>query len=398
MSTDNLHHLKKTSDRLLSTIDMDYVRVFDFDTEARLIILKGFRGVGKTTFLLQKLNLLDKPETGIFLSLDNIHFAENKLYYTIDALYEEGYRVFVLDEVHKYADWSRELKNIYDSYPDTKVWATSSSALDIYSGVGDLSRRAQNLLMTGLSFREYLMYEHKIDIPSYTFDELLENGINIYEAYYTKYDLSRKFNAYLKKGYYPYYKESKSAYYSKMMTTLNQVIEIDLPAIFNIDYESTRQIKKLLSVISKIAPFEPNITKLSRDLKMTRNMVLKAIDIMAHADVISVITSGRKSDSAMTKPDKILLNNTNMLYALSTASERIGTIRETFVVNALKNKYPIATPAKGDILLDGKYTVEIGGKSKMFSQIYDMPNPVLIKDGVEEPRTNVVPIWMLGLL
>lgn len=398
MNLEKLNGLVKISQRILDATSMDYRRDIDVELGARLIMIKGFRGVGKTTYLLQCLKNLGASKKGIFLSLDHIFFSEEKLFYTIDALYDIGYRVFVLDEVHKYETWSRELKNIYDSFPDVHVWATSSSALDIYKSEGDLSRRADIYTMNGLSFREYLSYDSNIEIDSVAFDDLLIRGNDIYETYYTKHDLGRKFNAYLKKGYYPYYKELGKKYHNKILTTINQVVETDLPAIFKIDFESTRQIKKLLSVISRISPFTPNISMLSRDLSISRNSILKFIDILQRADVINVITSGRKSDSAMAKPDKILLNNTNILHALYATSDNIGTVRETFVTNALKNAYSVATPAKGDLLLDGKYTVEIGGKSKRFKQIYDMPNPVLIKDGIKEPRPNEIPMWMIGLI
>jgi hypothetical protein len=247
-------------------------------------------------------------------------------------------------------------------------------------------------------FHEYLKYEYDITISTFNFEELLNCKDDIAETYYTKYDLKRKFNRYLKNGYYPYYKESGRNYYPKVLSALNQVIDVDLPAIFNIDYESTRQIKKLLSVISRIAPFSPNISKLSRDLNMNRSSILTFIDYLENADVLSIIKSKRKSDSALTKPDKILLENTNLLFALGHSSSNKGTIRETFVVNALKSSYHISTPAKGDILLDQKYTIEIGGKSKNMHQIYDMPNPILIKDDIVNGGNGILPMWMLGLL
>ncbi len=395
----NVEGLIKTTNRLISAEDLSYRRNLNSEIEydARLIIIKGFRGTGKTTLLLQHLKENLSPNDSVFLSLDNIFFAEHRFLDTIDYFYERGYRTFILDEVHRYIGWSIELKNVYDSYPDVKVLATSSSALDIMKGEEDLSRRADLYRLRGLTFHEYLRYEHDITIPTVDFETLLKSTDDFAEAYYHKYDLSRKFNSYLKKGYYPYSKNSGKNYYPKLLSALNQVIDIDLPAIFNIDYESTRQIKKLLSVISRIAPFTPNVSKLSRDLGISRNSILLFIDYLESADVISTIKSGKKSDSAMTKPDKILLENTNLIYALAHDANK-GTIRETYVVNALKANHTVTTPAKGDILLDQKYTIEIGGKSKSMHQIYDMPNPILIKDDIVSGGDGVLPMWMLGFL
>ncbi|MEE9438495.1 MAG: AAA family ATPase [Saprospiraceae bacterium] len=399
MNDKDVEGLIKTTARLINATDLSYRRNLNSDIEygTRLTILKGFRGTGKTTLLLQHLKDKLSIKDTIFLSLDNIFFAEHKFLETIDFFYEKGYRTFILDEVHRYTGWSIELKNVYDSYPDVKVLATSSSALDIMKGESDLSRRADVYILRGLSFHEYLMYEYDINVPTFDFDNLLKSKDLLAEDYYEKHDIKRKFNSYLKKGYYPYFKESGKNYYPKMMSALNQVIDIDLPAIFNIDYESTRQIKKLLSVISRIAPFSPNIAKLSRTLNIPRSSILLFIDYLESADVISVIKSGKKSDSAMTKPDKILLENTNLLYALSGSTNK-GTIRETFVINALKGNHAIATPAKGDVMLDRKYTIEIGGKSKNVSQIYDMPNPILIKDDIVNGGEGILPMWMLGFL
>ncbi len=400
MNVLEIESLIKTTKRLKLATSLNYRRNLysDIEYKARLIILKGFRGTGKTTLLLQHLTENLSLDNSIFLSLDNIFFAANRFLDTIDYFYDEGYRTFVLDEIHRYENWSIELKNVYDSYPDVHILATSSSALDILKGEADLSRRADIYALRGLSFSEYVRYEYGIELPLYDFETLLTSKDDIVDKYYEKLDIKRKFNIYLKKGYYPYYKEAGKNYYPKLMSTLNQVIEIDLPAIFHLDYESTRQIKKLLSVISRIAPFTPNISKLSRNLGISRSRILMFIDYLESADVITVIKSRKKSDSAMTKPDKILLENTNLIYAIAGGTQNSGTIRETYVVNALKASHTVSTPAKGDILLDQKYTIEIGGPSKNMHQIYDMPNPILIKDGIVNGPDGVLPMWMLGFL
>ncbi|HMR89869.1 MAG TPA: AAA family ATPase [Saprospiraceae bacterium] len=398
MANEILEHLLEISKRRIANTETVFFRQLyrDVEWKSRIILLKGCRGVGKTYMMLQYLKT--SSDTSIYLSLDNIFFLSNTLSETIDALYKKGYRIFGLDEVHKYPNWSIEIKNIYDNYTDVRLVITSSSALDIIAGKGDLSRRMDEYRMRGMSFSEFVAFECKEEIPNFPLDELIENHVEIYDKYYEKMDLGKKFNAYLKKGYYPYYKESGNKYHDRLQSVILQVIDSDMTAIFNIDYESARQIKKLLALISRIVPFSPNVSKLSRDLAMSRNSVLTYLDYLAEADIIYGLKSMTKSDSALTKPDKIYLENTNLLYAFDAASVNSGTIRETFVMNNLSRAGVVSTPTKGDFMIDEKYVIEVGGANKTFHQLSGMPNAILIKEGISKGGTGIIPLWMIGLL
>ena len=392
--------LATISERLIETRSLDFKRYLygDINFDARLIIIKGFRGVGKTTMLMQAIKEAASTTKVIYLSLDHIYFTEYRLIHIFDAYYMKGYRSFVMDEVHKYPDWSIELKNLYDSYPDAKVFVTASSALKIIAGSADLSRRADIYHLKGMSFREYLSFSDDITLTMYTFDDLVEKYEEIHETYHNTFDITRRFGKYLKGGYYPYFKEAGTKYYDRVTSTINQVIEIDMPAIFNIEYETTRQIKRLLAMLSRLAPYTPNITQLARDLKMSRTNVLEYLDYLESADLIHILKSNAKSDSVLTKPDKVFLDNTNLIYALGFGQENTGMIRETFAMNALSVNNKVSTPARGDLLVDDKYTIEIGGPKKTFHQISDMANPILIKEGIEKGAKGILPMWMLGLL
>jgi len=398
MANEILEHLLEISKRRIANTETDFFRQLyrDVEWKSRIILLKGCRGVGKTYMMLQYLKT--SSDTSIYLSLDNIFFLSNTLSETIDALYKKGYRIFGLDEVHKYPNWSIEIKNVYDNYTDVRLVITSSSALDIIAGKGDLSRRMDEYRMRGMSFSEFVAFEYKEEIPNFPLDELIENHVEIYDKYYEKMDLGKKFNTYLKKGYYPYYKESGNKYHDRLQSVILQVIDSDMTAIFNIDYESARQIKKLLALISRIVPFSPNVSKLSRDLAMSRNSVLTYLDYLAEADIIYGLKSMTKSDSALTKPDKIYLENTNLLYAFDAASVNSGTIRETFVMNNLSRAGVVSTPTKGDFMIDEKYVIEVGGANKTFHQLSGMPNAILIKEGISKGGTGIIPLWMIGLL
>ncbi|MBK9565233.1 MAG: AAA family ATPase [Saprospiraceae bacterium] len=398
MNIEALENLLEISKRRITNTETDFLREMYAGVEwkSRLILLKGCRGVGKTYMMLQ--HLKSSSDTSAYLSLDNIFFLSNSLSETVDALYKNGYRLFGLDEVHKYPKWSIEIKNIYDNYSDARLVITSSSALDIIAGQGDLSRRMDEYRMRGLSFNEFVAFEYKEELPNFSLEELLKNHAEIYDEYYERLDLSRKFNSYLKKGYYPYYKESGNKYHDRLQSVILQVIDSDMAAIFKIDYESARQIKKMLALIARIVPFSPNVSKLSRDLSMSRNSVLTYLDYLSEADIIYGLKSMVKSDSALTKPDKIYLENTNLLYAFDVASVNNGTIRETFVMNTMSRSGHVSTPAKGDFMIDEKYVIEVGGANKTFHQLSGMPNSILVKEGISKGAKGVLPMWMLGLL
>ncbi|MBK8110915.1 MAG: ATP-binding protein [Saprospiraceae bacterium] len=263
---------------------------------------------------------------------------------------QTGLHLFVLDEVHRYEDWSTEIKNIYDHFPQINLLATSSSALDLGKGMGDLSRRAVVYHLRGLSFREYLTFEHGLNLPVFTFDELIKNHGDIYDTWYKSQNLGKKFQNYLVAGVYPYYRTTGKSYHQQILNTVSRVTDIDLPAIFNIDYSSTRQVKKLLAVMAGITPFTPNISKLARDLEMNRTSVLTYLDYLDSASLIHVLRSGLKSDAALAKPDKVLIENPNLHYALCSGNINTGSHRETYCVYAFKAAHQVSTPARGDLL------------------------------------------------
>jgi hypothetical protein len=245
---------------------------------------------------------------------------------------------------------------------------------------------------------EFLKFEYKISLTSYSWEELIKTHEEIYDEYYHTNNIQDKFNSYLKRGYYPYYKEAGTKYHDRLLTVILQVIDTDMAAIFNVDYEATRQIKKLLSVISNIGPFTPNISKLSRDLALNRISVLKYLDFLFKADILSILNTSNKSDSILSKPEKIYFENTNLLYAFDNIATNSGTVRETFTMNALSKSTSLSMPLKGDFMIDEKYIIEVGGKNKNFDQIKGMPNTLLIKDGIERGGKNIIPMWCLGFL
>lgn len=397
MKNIKMNILKENHERINKSLNLSFKRYLfnNIDFSPRLIIISGCRGVGKTTLLLQ---YLKEQNQGIYISLDHIYFNTRTLLATVNELYEEGHRLIALDEVHKYENWSQELKNIYDSYPDLKLIVTSSSALDIMSGESDLSRRADLYELVGMSFREYLEFEHGIKVNPVSIDTLIKDHVEIASSLINEIPVLKYYKHYLKKGYYPFYKDTGNKYHSRILAIINQVIETDLPPIFNMDYSSVRQIKKLLAVIAKVAPFSPNISNLARDLEISRSRVLEFIDYLDRAGLLNVLKSALKSDSVMAKPDKIFLENPNLIQTLAFEQTNLGTGEESFFMGAVKVKNKVFTPANGDFMVNHTYVFEVGGKNKSFHQIKNMPNSYLAKDDLEIGYGNTVPLWLFGLL
>ena len=368
----------------------------EVDWSQRLILLLGHRGVGKTTLLLQQM----KSDTAksIYLSLDDYYFEEIRLIEVVSALYDLGYRSFYLDEIHRYVHWSKELKNVYDDFTDSKFIVTGSSILEISKGQADLSRRAVVYPLLGLSFREFLLLEEKIDLQVVALEELIRNHTVISADYLDHFDVKTSFKNYLNYGYYPFYREGKRVYHQKLQETTNLVIDSDVTPFEELNYTTVRVMKKLLYVISQSVPFIPNISKLAEKMGVTRNTILKLLDILDKAQLLSLLHTSTEGVSLLQKPEKIYLQNTNLSYMFAHESPNVGNIRETFFLNQLQVKHQVTAPKYGDFMVDSTYVFEVGGTSKTSKQIQGVPNAYLAIDGMEGGVGNRIPLWLFGFL
>ena len=371
----------------------------EINWERRLIGIKGARGTGKTTLLLQYIaeNFGISDEV-LYVSLDNIYFSENKLIDLTDNFAKSGGKYLFLDEVHKYPGWSREIKNIYDDYPELKVVFTGSSILEIDKGEADLSRRAVIYELPVLSLREYITINYGIETAVYTLPDVLKNQYDIANQINKIIKPVKEFNNYNKNGAYPFFKEAELEYSNHIERIVNLILETDLPASASIDYSSIIKLKQLLYVISESVPFQPNISKLSIKIGVTRDTLIKYLFYLEKAHLISLLRSNTKGISKMAKPDKIFLNNSNLLYALQPNLVNTGTVRETFFQNQLSVKHKVNLPKNGDFIIDDEYVFEIGGKSKTRKQIINIPNAYIAADNLEYGFKNKIPIWLFGFL
>lgn len=396
-----MNRLFETHIKKVERTDVGFVRnlMNEIDWSARLIGLKGARGVGKTTLLLQRCKLYHKLDgSSLYVSVDNIWFSEHKLYDFASDFAKKGGRYLFLDEVHKYPNWSQELKNIYDDFPELNIVFTGSSLLEIINAKADLSRRAVVYEMQGFSFREYLNMTLKLNLQSYSLYEILENHIMIAQNVLKEVKVLKYFEHYLKYGYYPYYNELPDLYYSRVNEVVNLIIETEIPLLRSVDIAYTRKIKQLLLIISESAPFVPNVSKLSERIGITRNALLSYLNALNESRLIISAHKSSGGISVLQKPDKIYLENPNLMYALSDSNVNMGNVRETFFANQLQYKYKINVSEHSDFYVDNQYTFEIGGKDKGKKQINAISDSYVVSDDIEYGFNEKIPLWLFGFL
>ena len=388
--------------RELQKTDLSFQRylIDDIDWEGRLSAITGARGTGKTTMILQhiKKTFGNSPKDVLFVSADNIWFSINRLFDLASDFEKHGGKYLFIDEVHKYENWSQEIKNIYDNFSDLKVVITGSSMLQIYKGNADLSRRAVHYELHGLSFREFLKYDQHIDFEKFTLENILQNHIEIAAEINSKIRPLPFFNTYLKQGYYPYYKSDKRFYLSKLANTVNLILEVDLPSVESIEMYSIRKIKKLLWLISQSVPFTPSITDLANNLGVSRNSLLNYLTILERGGLVNLLQNTKKSIKSLAKPEKIYLNNTNQVYAFESNKPDVGNLRETFFYNQLNAISNVTSANKADFTIDNKYIFEIGGKNKGHEQIMSENDAYLALDNLEYGFGKKIPLWLFGML
>ena len=387
--------------KLLKNTDLNFVRSIEMDIKwkSRLIGIIGARGVGKTTLLLQhiKSNFIN-DNTALYISLDNIWFANNKLIDLADQFVKKGGTHLFLDEVHKYPNWSQELKNIYDNFPELKVVFTGSSLLEILNSRSDLSRRALVYDMQGLSFREFLNLETGNDLPVFTIDEILKKHPALSEQVIEKVKPLKYFQKYLSVGYYPFYKDFEEMYPQQLMSVVNMIIEIELPLLRKVDIAYSNKIKQLLSIIAQSVPFIPNISKLSEKIAINRQTLLAYLYYLQEAGLTKNLYRSNKGISLLQKPEKIFLENTNLSFAFLSEKPNVGSLRETFFYNQLGYKSEITFPDTADFLVNNKFLFEIGGAGKKEDEKNKSKNFYIAADDIEYGYKNKIPLWLFGFL
>lgn len=383
----------------LENQNIDYVRYVSkvINHNNRLIGIVGARGVGKTTYILQYLKKLEIPlHKKLYVSADSLEVLNSSLLEIAKEFSKVGGEVLAIDEIHKYKNFEIELKQIYDML-SLNVIFSGSSAIELEHAKADLSRRAVLYEMNGLSFREFLEIKLNQKFEPISLEEILQNHLEYGYELKKEIKVLEHWKEYLKYGFYPFYFEEKSSYLLKLKSTINTVIETDIPAIFSMKYESIINLKKLVTLICQSEPFKLNIKELSAKIGTDRDTLYLYLNYLHRGKILNVLRSKTKGDNIFLKPDKIYLNNTNLNYAYCN-DIKIGTLRESFFASQLGHIHNVSIPNKGDFLVDDKYLFEIGGKNKSFNQIKDIDNSFVVADNIEVGFGNKIPLWLFGFL
>lgn len=397
-----MESLIRYSERKLSKTLMSFSRYLldEIEWDDTLIGIKGAKGTGKTTIMLQRLkSFYGNSDKAMYVSLDNYYFTKNRLFDFAEEFYLMGGRALFLDEVHRYPTWSIEIKNLYDIYDDLKIVFSGSSALQLQKAEGDLSRRAAIYNLHELSFREYLELIGKGKFAKFSLKDILDNHKEIANSVIDKLTIIPEFRNYLKEGAYPFIRNAKGQVYDRLLNTLNVTIESELQIIEGINYNTAYKLRQLVAILSDSVPFKVNISDLSRTVGLSRDVLLRLLKALDRANLIKGIKAEGSAMGYLTKPDKIYLNNTNLLLALNSVDKNIeGTVRETFFMNQMIQAHEVKSSKTGDFIIDDKYLFEVGGAKKGFAQISNIKDSYIAADNIETGVGNKIPLWLFGFM
>ena len=400
--TNKMESLVTQFQQRLRFVSVEFTRsvMEEINWKAQLIGIKGARGIGKTTLLLQyiKLHLSEELDKTLYVSLDSVWFSNHSLLDLVSEFEQKGGKYLFLDEVHKYENWSQELKNIYDTYPLLKIVFTGSSLLEILNARADLSRRAVIYTMQGFSFREYLSVETGMTFEKLTLEQILNNHQNEVSKINEKIRPFQYFDTYIKQGYYPFYREQPDLYQMRLGEVVNMMLEIELPLLRNVEIAYISRVKQLLVVIAESVPFIPNISKLSQKINLNRATLLSYFHYLNEIGLTRNLFRETHGISKLQKPAKVWLENTNLTFLLARQNANQGNLRETFFANQLGYRHNLLYTEKGDFLVDEKYTFEVGGKNKTDKQIKSVKNAYTVADTIEYGFGNKIPLWLFGFM
>lgn len=399
--------LFRKSDRLLANTRTEIIRdkMDEIHWNAQLVTIMGAKGVGKSTLIKQHIKQQYRPGDRhiLYCSADTVDFSMRTLLGLAEEFAMRGGELLAIDEIHKYksstTDWSREIKEIHELFPELKMIVSGSSLLSLREGDADLSRRAIKYTMPGLSFRESLRFYHGLNFKRWALEDILAHPYDLWQEVSSKCKPIALFKEYLEKGYYPFLLEGEDEYYTKIEQVVNYIIETELPQICKVDVANIRKLQALISLICSEVPFELNANKIAAAIEIGRDTVVEYLKYLGDAKVLNLLYSDKKKIGKLSKPDKVYLENPNILYALAPTKADIGTVRETFAVCSLSENHNVEYgKAQGDFKVDAKYTFEIGGRSKGFSQIAGIDSSYIFADDWDMPDGAKLPLWMLGFL
>ena len=391
-----MEKLIETYKTLLDRVSTDFVRYLhdQINWKTRLVSILGARGVGKTTLILQHIKLHDNQSQSLYVQADDFYFTQHRLYDLALSFYQQGGKKLYIDEIHKYRNWSMEIKNIYDMIPDLQIVYTGSSILELEHGGADLSRRKLEYILNGLSLREYINISNGLDLRAHSLSEILKGDV---EFPFKEIRPLQQLSNYLKAGYYPYFLEDN--YEMRLNGVLKQVIEFDIPQFADFNVASIQKLKKLLLVLAQSVPFKPNYSKLERDLGISRNVLPNYMHLLEKSGLISLLPEKAKGLKQLEKIEKVYLQNPNLSYILSSDMPDKGAMRECIFFAWMRVGHKITSSSVSDFEAEG-FTFEVGGKNKGRRQLNEIAsqNAYVVKDDIEHAVLHSIPLWMFGFL
>ena len=401
MNNEILTKLYAISEQRLKDTPMNFRRYLHprIGWNQRLLFIRGSRGVGKTTLLLQHMKDMGLgSDKSLYVSLDNVWLGTRELYDLIEYYVHHGGTHLFFDEVHYFDKWQTLFKNVNDDFKGLQVVFTGSSLLRIEKSAGDLSRRLATCDLSGMSFREFLSFEGVCDIPAVSLGEVLSNHVEIARGICEKAGaVLGHFDRYLKFGYYPFYRDAGEYFETMLRQSMNQVLDSDYPKIEDVEPPTIHKARRMMKILAERTPQTPNVTALCRELEVDRRQGVKMLYSLERAGLLQLLSSDRENLKNLSTPDKIFCGDTAIMHTLS-ANPDVGTLRETFFLNQVKVVAPVSYPLQGDFLVDDRYLFEVGGRGKGFDQIKDLPDSYVAADGLEVGFGNKIPLWLFGFL
>lgn len=377
----------------LAITSLDFVRYIssEIDWTLRMFGIVGPRGVGKSTLVKQHIIFEKEHQKALYISADLGYFAQHTLSEVASSWMKEGGTHLYIDEIHKYENWSVELKNIYDAHPSLHIVFTGSSVLDLLKGQADLSRRAVMYTLQGLSFREYLAMFHDIKMPRYTLEDVIGNKV---DATLLPHPLPL-FRQYLQDGYYPFSKEG--AFRSRLDQIATQTLETDIPQYARLSVSTGRKLRRLMGIVAQNAPFKPDYSSIANAIGVSRNVLPDYLLYMERSGMIGQLRDETGGLRSLGKVERIYLDNTNLMYVLGADSANTGNLRETFFCNQVRVVGDVISSKVSDFVI-GEHTFEVGGRKKGAKQIEEVSNGHIVKDDIEYGHGITIPLWTFGLL
>jgi predicted AAA+ superfamily ATPase len=388
---------KNIHNSLLDSKDLSLSRglMNQIDWSDRLICIKGFRGVGKTTFILEHLKKEFRgDDSALFINLNNFYFTRRRIFSFADEFVKTGGKILFLDQIQKFPDWSHDLRMCYDELPELKIVFTASTVLRVADGNPDLQGIVKIYHLEGLSFREFLNYKSGTNFPVYTLDEILDNHQVISKGVVSKVKPLAYFSQYMQTGYYPYFMDEPGFFNQKLLKNINLALEFDVPYLNLIELKYLSKLRKLLHIIATQTPFTPNVSKLAADVEVSRATIMNYLRYLKNARLINLLYSdGNNQDDQMKKPDKVYMHNTNLLYAIAPTNIESLNLRHTFFLNQLNYQNSVLSSEKGDFLINGMYHFMVGGR-----KLEPKGESYAASDMIEVGNGNKIPLWLFGFL